>query len=471
MSIKKRIIAVAALMAVAAGAIYSSTLKMSGADENVGRLLGSSEKETLYFWYADENLTDYVESAAVSFGDKEGVRILPVLVSDGKYLEAISQASLKNEQLPDLYLLGNDSLERAYLAGLASDVRDVKTIMNNDYFPQTALNAVSYKGHLTGYPLCFETSALIYNETYMREWAKQQAMRELANAGEGEEEQDSEISEEEAAGLDEAEVETLAANYLANGIPQTVNDILNIADSFDVPEGVEGIMKWDVSDIFYNYWFVGRYAVVGGEAGDDPANVSIENSEVESCLEVYKSLNQFFSMEADTIDYDSVMQDFIDGKIVYTIGTTDAVERLEAAKKEGTFAYEYGIAQMPDVTSELASSSMSVTTAVVVNGYSMHKDTANRFAAYLSAEYADELYQRTGKVPACIKTALPYEGLEIYRMEYTQSTPLPKLMETANFWMHMEVLFSKIWNGADVADSVHTLSEQINVQLGVTSGQ
>jgi len=465
MSIKKKLIAVAALAATVGLAIYGSTLKMSGVEENRGRLLGSSDKETLYFWYADESMTDSIESAAVSFGEKEGVRVLPMLVSDGKYLEAIDQASIHQEQMPDLYLLGNDSLERAYLAGLASDVRDENGIMNTDHFSQTALDAVTYQGHLIGYPLSFETSVLVYNETYMEAWAKQQAMRELANEGEEEEEQDSEVSEEEAAQLDEAAVEALTQEYLLNGIPQTVSDILTIADTFDVPEGVDGIMKWDVSDIFYNYWVVGKYAIVGGPAGDDAQNVSIENDGVINCLEVYKSLNQFFSMDSETIDYDSVIQDFIDGRIVFTIGTTDVIKRLEEAKADGNFGFEYGVSQMPDVSEELESRSMSVTTAVVVNGYSLHKDLANRFAAYLTEECADDLYTKTGSIPAAVRASLPYDALQIFRLEYADSVPLPKLMETANFWMHMEVLFSKIWNGADVTESVHSLAEQINVQL------
>lgn len=44
---------------------------------------------------------------------------------------------------------------------------------------------------------------------------------------------------------------------------------MNIADTFDAPEGVEGVMKWDVNNIFYNYWIVGNYMIVGGDPGDD----------------------------------------------------------------------------------------------------------------------------------------------------------------------------------------------------------
>ena len=50
---------------------------------------------------------------------------------------------------------------------------------------------------------------------------------------------------------------------------------MNIADTFDAPEGVEGVMKWDVNNIFYNYWIVGNYMIVGGDPGDDRNDINI----------------------------------------------------------------------------------------------------------------------------------------------------------------------------------------------------
>ena len=52
-------------------------------------------------------------------------------------------------------------------------------------------------------------------------------------------------------------------------IPTTIDGILSFADSYNAPEQVEAVFRWDVSDIFYNYFFVGNYADVGGPYGDD----------------------------------------------------------------------------------------------------------------------------------------------------------------------------------------------------------
>ena len=50
---------------------------------------------------------------------------------------------------------------------------------------------------------------------------------------------------------------------------------------------------------------------------------------------------------------------------------------------------------------------------------------------------------------------------QIFKIEYEDSVPMPKMMETGNFWLQMEVLFSKVWNGADVEPLLAELAEQI----------
>ena len=310
MFLKKRIIATAAVIAMAAAAVYGSTQEMSQTQESGSGLQLFRGKETIYCWYSDEALSGYINAAAVSFGEQNnGVRVIPVLTSDSEYLEAINQETLHSDQIPDIYLLSSDSLEKAYLAGLASKVPDTVGICNTDHFSQAALSAVTYDQKLIGYPVYFDTSALVYNEDYLRTWATQQAEKELAGSsendepiGEGEEiiEEDSlpEDQTTEQVTADEAAVNALAEQYFAEALPSTVDDLLNIADTFDAPEGVEGVMKWDVNNIFYNYWIVGNYMIVGGDPGDDRNDIDINNPETIQCLEVYKALNQFFFIES-----------------------------------------------------------------------------------------------------------------------------------------------------------------------------
>lgn len=453
MVFKKRLLAVAAVLALAAAVIYGSTQELRTDGVTESPLSWLSRKETIYFWYSDESLANFVNSAAVSFGEREKVRVIPVFTPENEYLEALNDASLHSSQMPDAYIISHDSLEKAYLAGLAAEVQDEDGVCTRGNFSAAALSAVSYKGKTVAYPLSFETSVLVYNKTYLTEWAAQTALAELTADG------------TEAESVPEEALAEKTREYLAQAVPSTVDDILNIANTFEVPEGIEGIFKWDVTDIFYNYWMVGNYMVVGGEAGDDDELIQIHTNETIECLNVYQALNNFFYIESDTVTYESVLQDFMDGKIVFTIATTDAVATLEQARAEGNFEFDYGFATLPDVSPELKSRAMSVTNGVVVNGYSSHKELANRFATYLVTECASSLYERTGKVSANSLADRDNQALQIFKQEYADSIPLPKMMETGNYWMQLESLFSKVWNGEDSTELLRELANQIVSQV------
>lgn len=454
-------------------------------------------RETLYLWYTDEALTDYLNSVAVSYSEyQDDVRVVPVYTSGREYLETINQASLHSEELPDLYIASNDSLEKAYLAGLASEIKLPEGVLSVDnFFPETAVNAVTYHDKQIAYPFYFETSCFLYNETYLEDWARAQieaendaqmaeeAQAQLESEGGsaeseggpaesegGETESDTGVSEEgtkdgSAEGANMIPTEAVEAK-VAEALPSTIDDIRSFADVYDAPEQVEAVFKWDVSDIFYNYFFVGDSIDVGGKYGDDADSIHIYNENAIKCMRVYQNLNQFFSIDTKEISYDGVLQDFIDGKIVYTVATTDALSKIEAAKSEGDFAYEYGISMMPDVSEELSSASLSVTQCVVVNGYSTQKDMANDFAVYLTEYATDGLYARTGKLPVYDSNGTYSDpNKAAFLEEYTYSIPMPKMIETSNFWVELEITFAKIWEGEDANEDLKALSEKIMSQV------
>ena len=475
MHFTKRIMAVLLVAALTAGLYAGSFIDWDSEDAQENPLAFLNQKETIRVWYGDEALTDYISRAAVAFGDAHNVRVLPYYIAESDYLETINRVTLNGGEetpsMPDAYLISHDLLEKAYLAGLAVPVEDVAGVMDAAHFPKAALSAVTYHGKLVAYPLYYETSALIYNETYLYEWARQQAGKADPTGGidgeEGEFEELDELPDDEESLViyDEETLALRTQQFFERAIPATVGDILQIADSFDPPETVEGIFSWDVSDIFYNYYFVGNYMNLGGEAGDDRSQIDIYNQEAIASMGIYQGLNQFFSIDSSTVSYDSVLQDFLEGKLVFTIATTDAAAVLAQAKEEGNFPYDYGVSLMPDPSGELAGRSMSVTSAVAINGYSEHQELANAFAAYLADGYAENLYEQTGKVSANRTVNRSNGALQIFLAEYEDSMPLPKLMEASNYWTWLEVLFAKVWNGEDVSSMVEQLDQQMRTQL------
>lgn len=420
---KKKVISVFAALFLLIGSVLAAETIPASEDGRPETMFSSGD--TLYFWYSDDSLTEYLTNAAAAYYEEKGTHVIPILRSGLEYLEEINDASVHPSedlpQMPDLYIVSNDSLEKAYLSGLAAQVKDGDGLCSPDNFPQTALDAVSYQGRYVGYPFYFETSALLYNKTYM----------------------------------DQTEME----------VPETIDGILAFADAYDAPEQVEAVFKWDVSDIFYNYYFTGNYMIVGGEAGDDPQQIDIDNEQAKECLQIYQNLNQFFSIDTKEVTYDSVLQDFIDGKIVMTVATSDAVARIETAKEEGQFAYEYGITKMPDLTDSLKGRSLSVTNAIVINGYSEKSEAANDFASFLIRKHTDELYAKTGKLAARSGVSYENQNLAAYADEYKASISMPKLLGTSNYWVQLEICFSRIWQGEDAESLLSELARQISKQL------
>jgi len=187
MGFKKRLAAALLLAAVAflTFGIARSGMQVSEKQEEKFPAF-TGEKDTLYLWYTDEALTSYLTSAAVTYNENHDVRIVPVLQSGPEYLEHVNAASLSGENLPDLYILSHDSLEKAYLAGLAEEVKLRERTSLRDTYRDTGLSAATYQGKVIGYPFYFETSALLYNKTYLEDLAESRLQAE-ADIAAGEE--------------------------------------------------------------------------------------------------------------------------------------------------------------------------------------------------------------------------------------------------------------------------------------------
>ena len=142
MSLRKRLTAVLVLVCTLAWVTYVGTQEPFLPEEKQQKEQVSlfDNKETIYFWYTDDALTDYLNSAAVTFGEENDVRVIPILKTGMEYLEEVNRASLSDEEaIPDVYMLSNDSLGKAYLAGLAAPIAD-DSVCNTDNFPQAAIS-------------------------------------------------------------------------------------------------------------------------------------------------------------------------------------------------------------------------------------------------------------------------------------------------------------------------------------------
>ena len=385
-----------------------------------------AEPEKLTLWYTDEKLNPYLVEAAEEFEQQNHVEITLQLVTAVDYIEHINTASISDLGGPDLFITSSELLEKARLAGLTVENDSFTERELEDAFPQQALNAASCGGRLMAYPFYFETCCLLYNKNYV------------------------------------------------DAAPVTIDDILAYADSYeggDETADVENIFKWNVADIFSNFFFIANYVNLGGPTGDDPSQVQLSADEITACLQYYQSLNAFFAIDAEEVTTENVLQEFIDGKTVYTIAKTDAIAAIDKAlaAEEETVSGDgdrfYGIAQVPDLTAELATKGLSVTNSVVVNAYSAQRELAKSFARYLTFEKAEDLYGLTDKMP--VRLGVEYENPEmgVLLEQYENSVEVPKLTDLSNYWMEMEIAFANIWQGSDAATEAEAVAQEMLRQL------
>ena len=192
------ILPVTAVAAMASAVFYAGLVGDQALSAGENPEIALLHKPTVNIWYTDETLSDFLAGAALEFSADSEVRVIPRLVSGLEYLETINRESLYLSSIPDLYIIGNDSLEKAYLSGLACPVED-NGYINTDNFPETAIHAVTYDGDKIAYPFYYETSIFLYNQTYIENLAKETIEAE-ANAAEGE----AAMEAIEAAGSEEA---------------------------------------------------------------------------------------------------------------------------------------------------------------------------------------------------------------------------------------------------------------------------
>jgi len=79
------------------------------------------------------------------------------------------------------------------------------------------------------------------------------------------------------------------------------------------------------------------------------------------------------------------------------------------------------------------------------------------------------LYEKSGRMAAYQFVNQNDHVFSVYHKQYESSISLPKMVETGNYWLQLEVLFSKVWNGGNVTQLVSEMEERIHSQLTATN--
>lgn len=360
-------------------------------------------------WYNDAALAPYYEAAAADFHERYGVEILCIYVNNVNYLEQINQANIAGTG-PDLFIASNDEVRKANMAGLTN----CNTLYTEEFwsahYPTIAKSAMTSGGKQYGYPIYLDTTMMIYDTAVTVQ-------------------------------------------------PETFGSITEFAVNFVDETNTKDIFRWDIADPFNDYLFLGTGAQVFGENGEDTSLFNVNNESVIQNMTYYQSLHEYFSIDVDSSSYEQIKSELTSGTLVYGIVKTDVLSEI------GSYGSTYALCPVPPLSADLPVKNLSITYGAFVNAFTKQPEYANLFAAYLSYEYAGNLFglSRRTAVRSTLERADTNEAI-IYE-QYCNTNPVPKALENGDFWIYTEICFKNIWNGGDVATELSQLQEKMLERL------
>ncbi len=461
---KKLMIIIVAILLLAGGICALIFFPKNGAGSAAGSeeptalsAAGSSVAEKgarLTVWYSDSSLTDYMNAVCGEYMERTGVRVTPEYISGIDFLDEAKNAAQENG-VPDVFVVPNTSLEEASLL-LAKEVDGSSAFINADRYPDVAIHSITYKGNKVAYPLSYENTFMVYNRTYLETYARDKIESERAQEAADNAEAGQEPGETENA-TDE-EVAELTQSF----VPESFEALQEFADEYNAPSGVEAVLGWDTSDVLYTYFVLGSSIDLGGQDGDDDNSFKVINGNSVDCMEEYRALTQYFSLDGEDASYNHIRDAFCEGGFVFAIVTTDIVKELEEKINDGTFAWDYEVCPLPDIVNSIDAAAMSITDCACVSKYTAYPKAAEDFAQFLAGrDSAQILYDKAGRLSPSKEAADIYlHGADVLE-EYARSVPAPKLMRRADFWMRMEIAYMKTAGGADPRIALQELEKSL----------
>lgn len=378
----------------------------SGVEED--EEVAPEEGAKLVVWEAKEQL-EYMQEIAKAFEEQYGI---PVTIEElaggdqGGRLATDGPAKLA----ADVLTLPHDQIGQAIKAGL---------LLPNDLFHdetsasmvEAALKASSYDGILYGYPKSVETYGLFYNKDLMP------------------------------------------------NPPQTWDDIIAFADTFNDPKKNQYTIMWEFVG-YYSYPFIGSFG--GYIFGDDNTNANDIGLNSEGAINGFtflQSLKKILPFNAGDVTYDVKTQLFQEGKLAMNI---DGPWSVAAFKDQ----VNMGVIPLPKVPGGSPSLSFSGVKSYYVNSYSDYPIAARMFAHFASSkENQLKNFQMTGAIPANIEAG---EAPEIkddpitsgFFQQFQNSVPMPSIAEINSVWEPLRAAFITIWDDSNL-DVKQTLDQTV----------
>ena len=213
-------------------------------------------------------MTGYLYDCAKKYYEESGIAVDVVLKDSLGFVESIYQTSMDDAGYPDIYMIQNDSLGKAYLYGLAAENEDADVFRADD--AGNAVTASSCGGKMYAYPLTFHTPVFVYRSDV------------FATA------------------------------------PASVEQIFAMAQNDELGLIAGNLIEWNVADEFYDFPFVGEsFSVDENDMGK--LSVTTDEARYAEELAFFGGLTETIDLDTETMTRKQVLDDFNSGATLSAI--------------------------------------------------------------------------------------------------------------------------------------------------------
>ena len=399
-----------ALSLTACNITYKSTEVVNQPDEII-----VDGEGVIRFCYTDEKYKEFFE-----FCEKEYERlnsdvnvVLEYRGESSEYLNQIIEDSFANKNVVDVYMLSDNNLATAYLAGVA--MKNSFADFNEENYCKTALNACSYIDKIVAYPLSYDTTFMLYR-----------------------------------------------ADILSAEDVSTFGNLIIVSDTMENlgeehPE-IQAIFSSDLNDIFINYGYIGAGFNIGGQTGSETGVLEIASPKASNLSEKYIALIKYFAIN-NSLKNQDVLNGFLTGKYASVIASTANLTDIVESE------LEYSIVEFPNFSNVNKTAPLALTKCVVVNPFADDTAVASDFARFVTYEAASFLYEYSGTLSTRRGIAYTNPQLANIYASYEKATIKNKLAYGEQVYPLLEIAMHNIVAGNDPAEELKSVEDYMIKQI------
>lgn len=397
------------------------TASPSGGTTSTEEEIVPEEGAKLVLWESGGAVGEWAKMVAEEFTKRYGV---PVTYEEVSNVDAPEKMKTDGPAglAADVFSAPHDHLGELVSGGLV--LENIFPGAYHDQYIPAAITGTTMDGVLYGYPTSIETYALYYNKD------------------------------------------------LVKSLPKTWDELIDQAKAVTDPkQNMYGFMM-EPANFYFAYSFFGGYGgYVFGDNNTDPNDIGLNNEGSVKAGELLQRLHQeILPLKVEDITYDAKEGLFKDGKLMYNVNGTWAVDDYRQVNMN------FGVAPLPLLDNGQHPTSFSGIRAFYVNAYTKYPNAAALLAQFASSEEMQKkLYEMTGMIPT--RKAL-LEDPKIKQdevvggfLEQAQyAVPMPNIPQMGSVWNPMGSALSTIWNdNADVQKTLDSAVTQIKDAIATQS--